>query len=199
MIPWRIVPNTYIKKSPCSISTWFISIHFHKIKETTKNLANSTMKKKNSVPNVDFFELVLLSHSIAAKQTMLVSNQVCAALAQCRNLSCSNEATNYFDNGNILVRSIGGCDLRSQDHPIVDKHQRLDHFQSFDCGMFHLVWIYHGHPGRTPLVTSSVGWLCSIPYLPASFHIDVREVVLNSHNSTFPTSWIMCFDSGLKD
>ena len=40
---------------------------FHRNKESTKNLANSTMKKKNSVPIVDFFEFLLLSVSIAAR------------------------------------------------------------------------------------------------------------------------------------
>ena len=35
--------------------------------------------------------------------------------------------------------SSGGYDLRSQDHPSVDKHLRLDHFQSFVCGIVHLV------------------------------------------------------------
>ena len=70
---------------------------------------------------------------------MLVQSQVCALLAQYWNLSCSNEATNYSCNGNILVGSNGECDLRPQEHPFVDKHLRFDHFQSFDCGMFHLV------------------------------------------------------------
>ena len=50
-----------------------------------------------------------------------------------------NEATNYSCNDNILVGSNGGYDLHLQEHPIVDKHLRLDHFQSFDYGMFHLV------------------------------------------------------------
>ena len=41
---------------------------FHRNKESTKNLAKSTMKKKkNSVPIVGFVELLLLSVSIAAR------------------------------------------------------------------------------------------------------------------------------------
>ena len=53
-------------------------VHLHgdflRNKESTKNLANSAMKKKkkNSVPIVDFVELLLLSVSFAARQTMLV-------------------------------------------------------------------------------------------------------------------------------
>ena len=47
---------------------------------------------------------------------MLVSSQVCAPLAQHWNLSCSNEATNYFCNCNILVGSTGGYDLHLQEH-----------------------------------------------------------------------------------
>ena len=92
---------------------------------------------------------------------MLVWNQVCAALAQYRNLSCSNEATNYFCNRNILVvsnckRNIlvvsnGGYDLRPQERPFVDKHLRVNHFQSFDCGIVHLVLICHGYPGTSLL------------------------------------------------
>ena len=39
----------------------------------------------------------------------------------------------------ILEGSNGGYDLHPQEHPIVDKHLRLDHFQSFDYRMFHLV------------------------------------------------------------
>ena len=70
---------------------------------------------------------------------MLVCSQVCAALAQYRNLSCSNEATNYLCNSNILVGSNGGYDLHPQEHPFVDKHLRLDHFQSFYCGIVHIV------------------------------------------------------------
>ena len=50
---------------------YLVHLHrdFHRKKESTKNLANSTMKKKkkNSVPSVDFFELLLLSLSIAAR------------------------------------------------------------------------------------------------------------------------------------
>ena len=70
---------------------------------------------------------------------MLVGSQICAALAQHRNLSCSNEATKYVCNSIILVGSNGGYDLRPQEHPFVDKHLRLDHFQSFDCGIVHLL------------------------------------------------------------
>ena len=70
---------------------------------------------------------------------MLVYSQVCALLAQYWNLSCLNEATSYSCNDNFLVGSNGGYDLHLQEHPIVDKHLRLDHFQSFDYGMFHLV------------------------------------------------------------
>ena len=70
---------------------------------------------------------------------MLVCSQICAAMAQYRNLSCSNEATNNFCNGDILVGSNGGYDLRPQEHAFVDKHLRLNHFQSFDCGIVHLV------------------------------------------------------------
>ena len=61
---------------------------------------------------------------------------------------------------NIVVESNGGSDLRPQEHPFVDKHLRLDHFRSFDCGIFHLVWICHGHPVRT---SSSAGWQQNIP------------------------------------
>ena len=86
-----------------------------------------------------FLKLLLLSVSIAARKTMLVKNQVCAPLAQYWNLSCLNEATNYSCNGDILVGSNGGHDLHLQEHPIVDKHLRLDHFPSFDCGIVHLV------------------------------------------------------------
>ena len=42
-------------------------------------------------------------------------------------------------NDNILVGSNGVYDLHLQEHPIVDKHLRLDQFQSFDCGIVHLV------------------------------------------------------------
>ena len=47
--------------------------------------------------------------------------------------------SNYFSNGNILVGSNGGYDLRPQEHPFVDKYLRFDHFQLFDCGIVHLV------------------------------------------------------------
>ena len=91
--------------------------------------------------------------------------------------------------------SNGEYDLRPQEHPIVDKHLRFDQFQSFDCGMFHLVWIYHGCPGKTSSCTSSsTGWL---PLRKKCPHV-LGSVSSNSHNSMFPTSRIICFDSGLK-
>ena len=40
---------------------------FHENKESTKNLANSTMKKKNFVPIVGFVELLLLFLSITSR------------------------------------------------------------------------------------------------------------------------------------
>ena len=57
---------------------------------------------------------------------MLVCCQLCSALAQYRNLSCSSEATNYSCNSNILVESNGGYDLRPQEHPFVNKHLRFN-------------------------------------------------------------------------
>ena len=39
----------------------------------------------------------------------------------------------------IFLRVKSGYDLHLQEDPIVDKHLRLDHLQSFDYGMFHLV------------------------------------------------------------
>ena len=48
---------------------YLVHLHddFHKNKESTKNLANSTMKKKNFVPIVGFVELLLLFLSVAAR------------------------------------------------------------------------------------------------------------------------------------
>ena len=96
---------------------------------------------------------------------MLVWSQIFAALAQYRNLSCSNEATNYFCNSYVLVASNDVYDLRPQDHPFVDKDLRLDQFSIIrlrNC---------------SSRVNLSV-WRCSIPCLPASYRIGVREVVL---------------------
>ena len=64
---------------------------------------------------------------------MLVLSQVCAPLGQNWNLSCLKSTTNYFCNGNILVVSNGGYDLHLQEHLIVEKHLRLDHFQALVC------------------------------------------------------------------
>ena len=111
---------------------------------------------------------------------MLVWSQVCAPQTQYRNLSCLNEATNYFCHDKILVGSNGGYGLDLQEHPIVDKHLHLDHFQSFDYGMFRLEWIYHGFLGKTgSCISSSTGEPKNIPCLPAFYHIDVREVVFS--------------------
>ena len=52
------------------INQYWVRLHgdFHRKKESTKNLANSTMKKKNSVPTiVGFVELLLLFLSIDAR------------------------------------------------------------------------------------------------------------------------------------
>ena len=76
--------------------------------------------------------------------------------------------------------SNGGYDLRPQDHPFVDEDLLFYQFESFDCGIVHLLQIDHGYLGRTSSCTSSsVGWRCSIPCLPASYRIGVREVVLS--------------------
>ena len=115
---------------------------------------------------------------------MLVRNQICAELAEYLNLSCSNEATNYFCNCNILMVSNGVYDLRPQDHPFVDKDLLFYQFESFDCGIVHIVQIGHGYPGSLSSCTSSsAGWRCSIPSLPASYRIGVREVVLSLNSS----------------
>ena len=51
------------------INQYWVRLHgdFRRNKESTMILANSTKKKKNSVPIVDFVELLLLSVSIAAR------------------------------------------------------------------------------------------------------------------------------------
>ena len=101
-------------------------------------------------------------------------------VAQYRKLSCSNEATNYFCNCYILVGSNGGYDLRPQDHPFVDKDLRFYQFESFGCGIVHLVQIGHGYPGSPSSCTSfSADWRCSTPCPQASYRVGVREVVLS--------------------
>ena len=62
---------------------------------------------------------------------------------------------NYFCNCQFLVVSNGGCDLRPQDHPFGDKDLRFDQFQSYSCGICHLVQIDRGYPGSTSFCTSS--------------------------------------------
>ena len=67
-----LFPNTCIKVT--LFYQYLVHLHgdFHR-NESTKNLANSTMKKKKTtVTIVDFCELLLLSVSIAARYTMLV-------------------------------------------------------------------------------------------------------------------------------
>ena len=51
------------------INQYLAHLHgdFHKNKESTKNLANCTRKKKNFAPIVGFVELLLLFLSIAAR------------------------------------------------------------------------------------------------------------------------------------
>ena len=123
---------------PWSISTGYVSmVTSVGMRSPTMILASTTKMKKNRfVSIVGFVELLLLS--IAARETMLVWSQICAGWAWYRNQSCSNE---------FLMESNGGYDLYPQDHLFDDKDLHLDHFQSFDCGIFHLVWIYHGYPG----------------------------------------------------
>ena len=83
---------------------------------------------------------------------MIVKSQVCALLAQYWKLSCSNEATNFSCNVSFLVGD-GEYDLRPRTSiPFVDKHLRFDIGQSFDCGIFRLVWVYHGSLGRTSCI-----------------------------------------------
>ena len=56
VLPRRIVPNT-VQQVP-SFCQYLVHLHrdFHRNKESTMNLANSTMKKKNFVPIVGFCE-----------------------------------------------------------------------------------------------------------------------------------------------
>ena len=60
-----------LEKQVALFNQYLVHLHgdFHENKESTKNLANSIMKKKkkNSVPIVGFVELLLLCLSIAAK------------------------------------------------------------------------------------------------------------------------------------
>ena len=59
-----------LAKQVALFNQYLVHLHgdFHRNKESTKNIANSTMKKKkNSVSIVDFVELLLLSLSIAAR------------------------------------------------------------------------------------------------------------------------------------
>ena len=58
----------------------------------------------------------------------------------------------------ILVLSNGECDLHPQEHPFVDKHLRLDHFQSFEYGILDLVGICHRFLGNLSFdISSSIG------------------------------------------
>ena len=121
------------------VSTWFhLHRDFHRNKESTKNLANSTMKK-SFVPIVDFYQnswtfvrLLLLFVSIAARLTMPFRGRICASFAQYWNLACLNEATSYSYRESILVGLNGGYGLHPPEHPIFGKVLRLDYFQSFD-------------------------------------------------------------------
>ena len=86
------------------------------------NLANSTMKKKkkkNSVPIVDFCESSWTFVKFLLLLFPLLQGRQCL----------------------FKIRSVsnGGYDIHPQEHPFVYKHLRLEHFQSFDYGMFHLV------------------------------------------------------------
>ena len=148
-------------RSPRSVSTWF-HLHgdLHRNKESTKNLANSTMKK-SFVSIADFCQnswtfvrLLLLFVSIAARVTMPFWSQICALFAQYWNLACSNEATSYSCRESIL-----GYDLHPPEHPIFGK-VRLDYVQSFDDGILDLVRIDHGFLGNTfSCTSSSIGYI----------------------------------------
>ena len=58
-----------LEKQVAMFNQYLVHLHgdFHRNKEFTKNLANSTMKKKNFVPIVGFVEFLLLFLSIAAR------------------------------------------------------------------------------------------------------------------------------------
>ena len=111
------------------------------------NLANSTMKKtKNSVPIVDFCE----SSWTFVKILLLFCFNCCKVDNACVKLGlCSTGKVfepvlfevchQLFFVMIIFLRVKSGYDLHLQEDPIVDKHLRLDHLQSFDYGMFHLV------------------------------------------------------------
>ena len=73
--------------------------------------------------------------------------------------------------------SNGVHDLRPQDHPFINKDLRFCQFESFDCGIVHLVQIGHGNPGSSSCTSSSTEWPKSITRLQASYRIGVREVV----------------------
>ena len=164
-------------KSPCSISIWFISmVTFIRIRSPPRTLPTPPWRRRTLCPSLVSLSFFFFFQLLQGWQCLF---EVLRCTGIISELLLFERSHQYFCNRNILVRSNGGYDLRPQKHPIVDHHLRLDHFQSFDCGIVHLVWIYHGYPGRTSCTSSSAGWRCNIPCLPVSYRIGVREIALS--------------------
>ena len=179
MIPWRIVPNTCIKNRLVQSVHGSYPFTFIRIRRPPRTLPTPPWRRRTLCP-------MLISLNSCFFLIQLLQNGQC--LSQIRS------ALHWHSVGTCLVRMkppitlimviflwgqlVGMIFVRK----IIQLSTSIFVSTIFNhsiAEMFHLVWIYHGHPGRTPLVTSSVGWLCSIPCLPASDHIDVREVVLS--------------------
>ena len=163
------------------INQYWVRLHgdFHRNKESTMILASSNKKKKNFLPIVGFVELLLFFQLPQGRQCLFEVRSVPDWHSIGTYLVRTNPPITFV----IVIFVWGqmvGMTFRPKDHPFGDKDLRFDQFQSFDCGIVHLVQIGHGYPGSTSSCSSSsVGWQCNIPCLPASYRIDVREVVLS--------------------
>ena len=72
--------QTLENKSPCSISTWFISmVTFIGLRSPPRTLQNSTMKKKkNCVPIVGFVELLLFCFNCCKVDNACLKSGLCS-------------------------------------------------------------------------------------------------------------------------
>ena len=76
----------------------------------------------------------------------------------CWNPTYWNGATICSCGRSILVLTNDKCDLRLQEHPIVDKLLHLNYVQSFGHGIHDLVRIGHGFLGTLSFcISSSIG------------------------------------------
>ena len=125
---------------------------FRRNKESTMILASYTKTKNSFVSIVGFVDLLLLSFKCRNVDNACLKSDLCLIGIESESI-LFERIHQLLCNYQFLVESNGGYDLRPQDHPFGDKDLRSEQFQTYSCGICHLVQVDRGYPGSTSCIS----------------------------------------------